>query len=73
MGATKGREFEETLVEPGAAEQPPHTLDFMSESLPETGCPAKFAFRLQRGSKWAKSAIFPNFSVFRIYLTNYQF
>ena len=47
----------------GAAEQP-HLilllmkLDYIPDILPQTGCPAKFAFRLQRGSKLAKSAIF---------------
>ena len=33
-------------------------LDYILNILPQTGCPAKFAFRLQRGSKLAKSAIF---------------
>ena len=33
-------------------------LDYIPNILPQTRCPAKFAFRLQRGSKLAKSAIF---------------
>ena len=48
-------------------------LDHIPNILPQTGCPEKFAFRIQRGSKWAKSAIFAIFSVFRIYLPNYFF
>ena len=49
-----------------AAEQP-HLqllqvkLDYIPNILPQTGCLAKFAFRLQRRSKWAKSAIFAIF------------
>ena len=39
-------------------------LDYIPDILLQTGCPGKFAFRLQRGSKWAKSAIFPIFFVF---------
>ena len=37
-------------------------LDYMLNILLQTGCPAKFAFRLQRSSKLAKSAIFRFFS-----------
>ena len=36
-------------------------LDDIPNILPQTGCPAKLAFRLQRGPKWAKSAIFAIF------------
>ena len=61
----------ETLVASGPAEQPHlillHVkLDHIPNILPQTGCPAKFAFRLQSGSKWAKSAIFGIFSDFSI-------
>ena len=38
-------------------------LDYIPNILPQTGCPPKFVFRLQR-LKWAKSAIFANFFVF---------
>ena len=56
---------------PGAAEIP-HLiflqvkLDYIPNIMPKTGCPAKLAFRFQRGSKLANSAIiriffgFPN-------------
>ena len=61
----------ETLVTSGSAEQPHlillHVkLDHIPNILPQTGCPAKFAFRLQRGPKWPKSAIFGIFSDFSI-------
>ena len=32
-------------------------LDYRANILPQTGCPAKFAFRLQGGSKRARSAV----------------
>ena len=35
--------------------------DYITNILAQTECPAKFAFRLQRGSRWAKSAIFGTF------------
>merc|ERR1711867_206155 len=63
---TKCGEFGKSWEGPEAAEQP-HLilsqvkLDYIPNILPQTGCPAKFLFRLQRGSKWAKSAIFPIF------------
>ena len=41
-------------------------LDYIPNILLQTGCPAKFAFRLQRGSKLAKSAIFSIFFGFSI-------
>ena len=61
----------ETLVTSAPAEQP-HLillnvkLDHIPNILPQTGCPAKFAFRLHRGPKWPKSAIFGIFSDFSI-------
>ena len=39
-------------------------LDHIHNILPQTRCPAKFAFRLLRASKLAKSAIFRIFSRF---------
>ena len=42
----------------------PTKLDHIPNISPQTGCPAKFAFRLQRGSKLAKSAIFRIFWFF---------
>ena len=33
-------------------------LDYIANILPQTGCPAKLEFRLQRGSKWAIFGIF---------------
>ena len=55
-----------SLVTSGRAEQPhliflQMELDYIPNILSQTGCPEKFAFRLQRGSKWAKSAIFSIF------------
>ena len=41
-------------------------LDYRPNILLQTGCTAKFAFRLQRGSKLAKSAIFRVFFGFPI-------
>ena len=38
-------------------------LDYIPDILPKTGCPAKLAFRLQRRSKLAKSAIFGIFDL----------
>ena len=32
-------------------------LDYVRNIMPQTGCPAKFAFRLQRGYKSEKPAI----------------
>ena len=63
---TKWGEFIKSFVGPGSAEQPhlillQMKLDYIPNILPQTGCPEKFAFRLQRGSKWAKSAIFSIF------------
>ena len=60
---TKGGEFVKSLVVSGSAKQPHLTLlqvklDYIPNILPQTGCLAKFAFRLQRASKLAKSAIF---------------
>ena len=61
----------ESCVGPGSAEQP-HLillqvkLDYISNILPQAGCLAKFAFRLQRGSKWAKSATRLNYLVLRL-------
>ena len=48
---------------PGSPEQPhlillQMKLDYIPDILPQTGCSAKLSFRLQRGSKLAKSAIF---------------
>ena len=56
----------EIRVGPGRAEQPRLVLlqvklDHIPNILPQTGCPSKFAFKPQRGSKWAKSAIFAIF------------
>ena len=48
-------------------------LDYITNILPQTGWPAKFTFRLKRGSKWAKSAIFAIFSLIRIYPPTYLF
>ena len=39
-------------------------LDYISNILLQTGCLAKLAFRLQRGSKGAKAASFGIFFVF---------
>ena len=46
---------------------------YISHFLPQTRCSAKLGLRLQRGSKWTKSAIFGIFSVFQIKLPNYSF
>ena len=65
----KWGEFVKSLVTSERAKQP-HLLllqvklDYIPNILPQTGCPAKFAFRLQRGTKWAKSAIFAIFPGF---------
>ena len=61
----------ETLPASAPAEQPHlillHVkLDHIPNILPQTGCPVKFAFRLHRGPKWPKSAIFGIFSDFSI-------
>ena len=48
-----------------AAYQPHLIPDYIPKILPQTAYPSKFAFRLQRGSKWKKSAVFEIFSFFR--------
>ena len=65
-GCTKGGEFGETLVGPEAAKQPnlilfQVKLDYIPDILRQTRCPEKVAFRLQRVSNQAKSAVFDIF------------
>ena len=56
----------ESCAGPESAEQP-HLillqvkLDYIPDTLTQTGCPAKLSFRLQIGSKLEKSAIFAIF------------
>ena len=62
-GVHQLRRISKIVIGAGAAEKP-HLillqvkLDYIPNILPQTGCPAKLSFRLQRGSKLAKSAIF---------------
>ena len=58
-------EFVKSCVTSVPAKQPhllllQKKLNYIPNILRQTGCPTKFAFRLQRGSKLAKSAIFQN-------------